>query len=192
MSEQRGDVNGYKEWASVVQALVEGEQIIDLRKGGLREEGRHFQVQATHFWLYPTYEHERAELVKPTFQHWVQPQPTDIPVQGWAEVVRSTTIDDDAQLDALDAHHIFTQDYAAKRLHWKQRDPLWVLVLRVHRLETTLRIPHRDYYDGCSSWLHLEDLPELDNIPSQSVLSDDEFNNKVRKLEETLRLEPVT
>ena len=45
-----------KEWAAVVHALLEGEQILDVRKGGLREDGRHFSVQSTRFWLYPTAE----------------------------------------------------------------------------------------------------------------------------------------
>ena len=39
-----------KDWASVVHALLEGEQILDVRKGGIREDGRHFSVQATRFW----------------------------------------------------------------------------------------------------------------------------------------------
>ena len=33
-----------KEWAAIVHALLEGEQIVDVRKGGLHEDGRHFDV----------------------------------------------------------------------------------------------------------------------------------------------------
>ena len=33
-----------KEWAAIVHALLEGEQIVDVRKGGLHEDGRHFGV----------------------------------------------------------------------------------------------------------------------------------------------------
>ena len=46
-------VPAFKEWAVVVRALLEGEQILDVRKGGLREEGRHFSVQSSRVWLYP-------------------------------------------------------------------------------------------------------------------------------------------
>jgi len=49
----------------VVDALVRGEQVLDLRKGGLHEEGRAFALRAARFWLFPTYEHQHAELVKP-------------------------------------------------------------------------------------------------------------------------------
>ena len=42
-----------KEWAAVVHALLEGEQILDVRKGGLREDGRHFSVQSTRLLALP-------------------------------------------------------------------------------------------------------------------------------------------
>ena len=40
---------GLKEWAVVVRALRDGRQIIDLRKGGIREEGHRFRVRASRF-----------------------------------------------------------------------------------------------------------------------------------------------
>ena len=63
----------FKEWAAVVQALLEGEQILDVRKGGIREDGRHFSVQSTRLWLYPTVEHQQPELLKPAYAHWIDP-----------------------------------------------------------------------------------------------------------------------
>ena len=38
-------VPAYKEWAVIVHALLEGEQILDVRKGGLREDGRRFGLE---------------------------------------------------------------------------------------------------------------------------------------------------
>ncbi|HEX5900007.1 MAG TPA: DUF1802 family protein, partial [Solirubrobacteraceae bacterium] len=32
----------FKEWAVTVRALAEGEQLVTLRKGGIREERKHF------------------------------------------------------------------------------------------------------------------------------------------------------
>src|SRR6478735_2528396 len=60
-----------KEWAVVVHALLEGEQILDVRKGGLHEDGRHFAVQSNRLWLYPTAEHQKAELLKEPYRHWI-------------------------------------------------------------------------------------------------------------------------
>ena len=73
----------------MVHALLEGEQILDVRKGGLREDGRHFSVQSTRFWLYPTAEHQKAELLKEPYRHWIDlahaaPIGEPITVEGWA------------------------------------------------------------------------------------------------------------
>src|SRR3954451_17934878 len=80
-----------KEWATIVHALLEGEQIVDVRKGGLREDGRHFDVSARRLWLYPTAEHQRSELLKPAYRHWIDlasaaPVGEAITIAGWADV----------------------------------------------------------------------------------------------------------
>ena len=62
-------VPALKEWAVVVHALLEGEQIVDIRKGGIKEDGRHFDLPTRRFWLYPTAEHQKAELLKPAYRH---------------------------------------------------------------------------------------------------------------------------
>ena len=86
-------VTACKEWAVIVHALLEGEQIIDVRKGGLREEGRHFDLQSTRFWLYPTAEHQKPELLKEPYRHWIDlasaaPVGESIRIDGWAEALR--------------------------------------------------------------------------------------------------------
>ena len=54
----------FKEWAVTVRALAEGEQLVTLRKGGIREADRHFTVQHDRFFLYPTFDHQRNDLVR--------------------------------------------------------------------------------------------------------------------------------
>ena len=34
-----------KEWAVTVRALAEGEQLLTLRKGGIREDNKHFELE---------------------------------------------------------------------------------------------------------------------------------------------------
>src|SRR5258705_3213217 len=43
----------FKEWAIVVDALGRGEQIVILRKGGIREGRGGFHVEHPQFWLFP-------------------------------------------------------------------------------------------------------------------------------------------
>jgi len=54
----------FKEWAVTVRALAEGEQLLTLRKGGIRETHKHFRVEHDRFFLYPTFDHQRNDLVR--------------------------------------------------------------------------------------------------------------------------------
>ena len=153
----------FKEWAAVVQALLEGEQILDVRKGGIREDGRHFSVQANRLWLYPTVEHQRPELLKPAYARWIsdtsEPASRDIPVTGWADVVGVATTSDPEVVDALDGKVIWSREYVESRFAWKRRDPLWILALRVHRLIDPITVPFREAYAGCTSWVAARRAP---------------------------------
>jgi hypothetical protein len=181
-----------KEWAAVVHALLEGEQILDVRKGGLREDGRHFSVQSTRFWLYPTAEHQKPELLKAPYRHWIElahaaPVGAPITIEGWADVVKLATVTEAEELDAIASKLIWTDDYAASRLGWKKRDPLWVLALRVHRLVEPVTVPWDAGYGGCTSWVELADLPDDPaSLPSEPALSDVAFAARLKGCVEAL------
>jgi hypothetical protein len=186
-----GPVPAFKEWAVIVDALLEGEQIVDIRKGGIREEGRHFALRSTRCWLYPTVEHQKAELLKPAYRHRVDggtdPRDGEIRIDGWADVVGVAKLTEPEHLEALDSRLIWSGDYASSRLSWKRRDPLWVLVLRAHRLVEPLTMPFRDEYAGCSSWVDLAALPDDPAmLPSEPALSDTAFKARLRGVVDAL------
>lgn len=171
-----------KEWAVVVRALLAGEQMLDLRKGGIREDGRHFALQATRVWLYPTVEHQERDLVRPPYRRWIDDSERDAPpdrairVEGWADVVGVARLTDPDDLAKIDGKFVWTGEYAASRLSWKQRDPLWVLALRAHRLVEPITVPFREEYGGCTSWVDLSELPDDPiSLPSEPALSDEAF-----------------
>jgi hypothetical protein len=176
----------YKEWAVIVHALVEGEQVLDVRKGGLREDGRHFGLQATRLWLYPTAEHQQPELLKPAYRHLIElasasPVGEPIRIDSRADIVGVATLNTPEELAALDSKLIWTFDYAESRLRWKKRDPLWVLALRVHRLREPVIVPWREEYGGCTSWVDLQDLPDDPGaLPSEPALSDIAFKSRLK------------
>jgi hypothetical protein len=58
----------FKEWAVTVRALAEGEQLVTLRKGGIREPDKHFALEHDRFFLYPTFDHQRGDLVRESHQ----------------------------------------------------------------------------------------------------------------------------
>jgi hypothetical protein len=184
-------VPALKEWAAIVHALLEGEQILDVRKGGLHEDGRHFDVPARRLWLSPTAEHQKPELLKAAYSHWVDlatasPVGEPVSVLGWADVTDVATITEPEQVAALESKLIWSAEYIEKRFSWKKRDPLWVLLLRVHRLHEPIAVPWRDEYGGCTSWVDYDSLPDPESVPAHVVLSDVAFEAKRKGVRESL------
>ena len=187
----------FKEWAVTVRALAEGEQLLTLRKGGIREENKHFELEHERFFLYPTFDHQRNDLVREShhpelrraLEEGVWPdeepppraliqdggisQPDRVRLRAWAEVTDHFTITDRRALDSLSPFYVWTPDYAEKRLNWKRRHPLHVLLLRVHRIPRPVTVRVRDEYHGCRSWVEIDrDLP-FEGTP---VMADEEFD----------------
>ena len=149
-----------KEWSVAVEALARGEQVILLRKGGIREDGKHFKVEHDGFFLYPTSFHQGAELLKPGRRGLLDgldddPDPAMVTLSLFAEVAEVIQISEEAAVRALSPFHIFSDEYAAKRAHWKPRHPLHVIVVRCHRLQQPQALPVMESYAGCKSWVEL-------------------------------------
>ena len=62
------DNRAFKEWAVVCRALGEGRQILILRKGGVAEGPRGFEVTDRQFFLFPTYLHQAPTSVVPEWR----------------------------------------------------------------------------------------------------------------------------
>jgi hypothetical protein len=193
----------FKEWAVTVRALAEGEQLLTLRKGGIREAEKHFRLAYDRFFLYPTFDHQRCDLVRESHQPELQraleegvwadgeppaealtvdgelQQPDRVRIRAWAEVAGHWTVTDRRAVEALAPYYVWTTDYAEKRLAWKRRHPLHVILLRTHRIPRPVTVRVRDEYGGCRSWLELQrDLP-FEGTP---VLSDSEFERAFEEI----------
>lgn len=182
-----------KEWAAVNRALLDGRQVIDLRKGGIREEGHRFRIRATRFWLYNSFEHQRPELLLPAASDLLDtaiaasPPAGTLRFDGWAEIVESAALTEPAQVEALNGLHVWTPDYAVQRFRWRPKAPLLVLVLRVHRLDAPIEVPVRPGYASCTSWVPMLDLPpDPVAVASTPVLDDAAFARRVEELRAAL------
>ncbi len=179
-----------KEWAVTVRAFERGEQILLVRKGGIREDGKDFRVLHPEFLLYPTFEHQKAELLKERYHgdlHHVLSQDRDgssVTFSHWASLEEAIEVTDQEEADALSPYHIWTTDYVHKRLHWKPRQPLSLMLLRLYRLEEPRTLPYEPRYGGCTSWVELsQDIPLGRLAP---VLTDVEFAGKVGEIKGAL------
>ncbi len=181
-----------KEWAVTVQALAQGEQILLLRKGGIHESSKDFRVLHPEFLLYPTYEHQKVELLQPAYQPALealleQPRdPGEITFTHFARMEEALELLDQGKVDDLEPHYIWTTAYAQSRLRWKPTLPLSVMLLRVYRLETPVTVPWLPEYSGCTSWV--EDLVEVPLGNMEPVMSDEEFRRRVDEVKGSLGL----
>jgi hypothetical protein len=179
-----------KEWAVVCRALLEGRQSVLLRKGGIVEETRDFQLVEQRFLLYPTYEHQDLDSVQDEYRDWfratLDERPPDdvVRIEGWAEVTDlALTHDLEAVLDVRDTY-AWSDDYVRMRMAYKPRKPMNVVVVRAWRLPAPVDVPVLDHFAGCKSWVPLEDAVPLDG--STPAVADDDHRERSRRLLETI------
>src|SRR6202451_2597602 len=108
----------FKEWAVTVRALAEGDPLLRLPRGESREPEKHFQLEHDRFFLYPTFDHQRTDLVRESHRPelaraleegvWSEcepsassllrgiqvNQPDRVRIRAWAEVAAHYTVTD--------------------------------------------------------------------------------------------------
>jgi hypothetical protein len=180
-----------RDWAVTLDELGKGTQIMLLRKGGIHEETRHFEVNSDSFFLFPAYEHQKSELLKEEYQgniaksieNW-SPEDQQVMVKYYAQLHEDIELLDEEKLKALYPHHIWTNEFAAERLKWKKKLPLHVLLLRVYQLEQPVEIPMLAEYGGCKSWLSLPET--IQGQAAHPVLAEDAFLQEVASIKKSL------
>lgn len=183
-----------KEWASSVKALTQGLQIMMLRKGGIAEETKDFQLRSNAFFLFPAYEHQKKELLKPEYRHLIDetlavwnPDDAAVTIDTYAEAAEDIELTDFDAVHRLLPHHIWTDTFAEERLRWKRLKPLHLLLLRVYKLEMPVTVKTKPEYFGCKSWIELEPSPDFDT-GRQPVLPDKEFRRRVELIKTALQV----
>jgi hypothetical protein len=178
-----------KEWAVAVDALEQGKMIMLLRKGGIKEEGNHFSVTHNRILLYPTYEHQQPNLLKPEYAAQVTPvtsgwHPETVQISSWAEITDILLVSDEKAVVTLLPYHIWNEQFVSDRLRWKPRQSLFILLLRTYRLPQPQLIPYRPEYGGCRSWIDLTEAINLEGIVP--VLDDTTYTAQVTQIRNAL------
>ncbi len=158
-----------KEWATVIAAMLAGDQVVMLRKGGIGE--KRFDVPHREFLLLPTHVHQRPELLAPEVaERWpdllaVTEEPSQVDIGAWCEIADVHEVREQAELDALAPFHLLGPDYAASRLRWRPAHPLLVIVPRVHRITPPLPLHVSPEMRGCRSWVEVDlTMPDADPV----------------------------
>jgi hypothetical protein len=178
-----------KEWASVCDALDRGMQIVLLRKGGIDEVRGDFAVEHPEFFLYPTWEHQRAEHLQPRFREALEgsfrePPGHRVPILDFARVEKVLRVGDLSKLRALTDHYVWTSEHVVQRHAYKPSKPMFVMLLRVFRLPEVRAVAETPRYAGCKSWVDLDE--PLGREGARPVLDDARFAKEAAALSRAL------
>ena len=145
-------------------------ELITLRKGGIQEDNKHFELEHERFFLYPTFDHQRNDLVREShhpelrraLEEGVWPdeeppprallrdggiaQPDRVRIRAWAEVADHFETEDPQVVHSLSPFHVWTQGLRDEAPALEAATPAARdLLLRVHRIPrpVTVRVTRR-------------------------------------------------
>lgn len=176
---QRSSKITFKEWAVVVDALGRGEQILILRKGGIREARGQFHVDHHEFWLFPTQYHAAESSIipskRPTLREIAATAVKDlVDIEYYAVADTVLEIGDPTALRRLQGRHIWNEQVLRERFQFGREPGLHALLTRVYRRPSPVRLPMRESYGGCKSWVELEEPLFTEGLTP--VLTDVEYS----------------
>lgn len=175
-----------KEWATVLQAMARGEQLVLIRKGGLIEPGAGFELRSKTFVFYPTFEHQAVNFLRAPYRRYFEEAVQGRAPEGRVRIeyagmaVSSHESRDPQVIERLRAFHIYGEAFASQRLKWQADQPLTIVAVRAFRLPAPCALPVIPRYAGCTSWVELEAPVSLGG--AQPVLEDSVFCERLNEL----------
>jgi hypothetical protein len=182
-----------KEWAIVCKALEDGKQMLLLRKGGIMEYRKGFEVKHNEFLLYPTFEHQSVESIKVEYKEKLKEileeqnkyynnnsnsnsnrkeidkdnknfnTSSNNIIKLLAKVEDVIEISDKLILSELRDYHIWSDEYVTMRMNYNPSKPMSILLLRIYKLRKPLIVDIKDTWAGCKSWIDIETEREFQN-----------------------------
>ena len=175
-----------KEWATVLEAMARGEQLVLIRKGGLIEPGSGFELRSPTFVFYPTFEHQVVDYLRPEFRRYVDEAVQRKAPAGQVRVdlcgvaVWSRQAHDPGIVARLSSFHIYNQEFVSQRLKWQPNQPMVLVAVRAFRLTPPRLLTVLPRYAGCTSWVELESPVSLEG--ARPVLDDAAFQPRLQAL----------
>ncbi|MEM1110073.1 MAG: DUF1802 family protein [Planctomycetota bacterium] len=176
-----------KEWSCVCDLLVEGKCCLLLRKGGIHEDGGpgRFKLEHDRFALFPAWEHETLEWIKPDLRPARGPiteEPAEIVIRGYAEVAGIWEVPSREAFDQLDDLHPWLPPQIDMRFDYKPARPLYAMLVRAYRLVTPKVIWNRLAFAGCKSWVPLPSPDRLSKASTLPAISDAQLDNQRKRI----------
>lgn len=179
-----------KEWAVLCDALARGEIVAMVRKGGIREQRAGFSVRHDRFLLYPTYFHEKAAELQPRFAERVASSMEQRPAEGIirvahvAEVAAVWHVRELERLRGIESEHGLAWPAVVSRFEYRGKPEVRVVAVRVLALPRVHDVPETRRYQGCVSWVELDE--GIDVSGARAVLDDEAVERRTRALDRSL------
>lgn len=183
---------GLKEWDVVCRALSTGRQAILLRKGGIHEAAGEFELDHRAFLLFPTFLHQNRQMLKPEAQADARPhaaEPDRVTIASAGVVTDIVQLRGRAQMDALDAEHVWAPPLIDMRFNYRPENPLYLLVVRAYLLPEPRAIENTPAYAGCKSWVPLAETFDL--AGAKPVIEDARFDGRRQSILATVAEAPA-
>jgi len=165
-----------KEWASVIEALGRGDQVVLVRKGGLADQT--FGVEAARFYLFPTNYHDAGGA-----------EPVHVRITHWAEAVTTWQIRDVEMLQRLETLTILDREVIDTRYRFRPDQAINVIAVRAYRLANPADVVMKPEYAGCKSWVSVDEEIGIDG--SVPALRDDEMQSRIAAIDALLSPVPA-
>ncbi|HEX6378743.1 MAG TPA: DUF1802 family protein [Nitrososphaeraceae archaeon] len=183
-----------KEWSIICKALEDGNQTILLRKGGILEYKKGFEIRQKSFLLFPTLEHQAEEYLQSKYLQTydlllrgnksedIQNKANNVLVLARIEAIQE--FHNHELLPKLEKYHIWNEKYVNMRMNYNPKKPMNALLLRIYKLPQPISIDVKPEWAGCKSWIDI-DIAEkygdqFGSVPkmfdqSEPVIKDKEF-----------------
>jgi hypothetical protein len=183
-----------KEWSIICKALEDGNQTILLRKGGILEYQKGFEIRQKSFLLFPTLEHQAEEYLQSKYLQTydlllrgnksedIQNKANNVLVLARIEAIQE--FHNHELLPKLEKYHIWNEKYVNMRMNYNPKKPMNALLLRIYKLPQPISIDVKPEWAGCKSWIDI-DIAEkygdqFGSVPkmfdqSEPVIKDKEF-----------------
>lgn len=185
-----------KEWAIVCDLLAQGKSALLLRKGGIHEAGGpgRFALNHDRFLMFPAWEHERLDWIKP---EWLPPdvdlsvdepeeaEPTEVTFKCYAEAAKIWRVPSREAFESLNDLHPWAKPQIDMRFNYKPERPLYLLALRAYRMQNEVRVPNRDSFAGCVSWVPLDKRDMIDLSNASPAIPSDDFDSLLARVDRT-------
>lgn len=179
-----------KEWKVLCDAFAAGEIVAMVRKGGIREQRAGFSVRHDRFLLYPTYFHEKKAELAPRLlprldeSHAERPAEGMVRIEHVADVAAVWRVESLEPLRRIELAHGLAWGAVESRFEYRGVPLVQVVAVRVARLESPVEVEERRRYQGCVSWVTLDDA--VDVAGATPVLADAPFDARLAELRAAL------